>query len=185
MPLIELWQRSADIVLKYNIKQIVSSAGDGVLSDSTECSKELRHYLNNIPTEKLFEHVDYCLESSFDRSGYVLQDIVNELGRRLDYVVSDGLYQGRINKIGFDGIWTAPDGWSIVLEIKTTDAYRINLDAIAQYRTKLIESGDITARSSMLIVVGRSDTGDLEAQIRGSRHAWDTRIISLDALTNL
>jgi hypothetical protein len=33
--------------------------------------------------------------------------------------------------------------------------------------------------------VGRTDTGDLEAQIRGSRHAWDTRLISVDALLQL
>ena len=37
----------------------------------------------------------------------------------------------------------------------------------------------------MLLVVGRQDTGDLEAQIRGSRHAWDIRIISVDALLRL
>jgi hypothetical protein len=29
--------------------------------------------------------------------------------------------------------------------------------------------------------VGRQDTGDLEAQVRGSRHAWTVRIISADA----
>jgi hypothetical protein len=34
-------------------------------------------------------------------------------------------------------------------------------------------------------VVGRQDTGDLEAQIRGSRHAWDIRLISADALLRL
>jgi hypothetical protein len=34
-------------------------------------------------------------------------------------------------------------------------------------------------------VVGRNDTGDLEAQIRGSRHAWDVRIISSEALVKL
>jgi hypothetical protein len=28
-------------------------------------------------------------------SGLVLQDIINELGRRLDYQVENGLYQGR------------------------------------------------------------------------------------------
>jgi hypothetical protein len=32
------------------------------------------------------------------------------------------------------------------------------------------------------LVVGRQDTGDLEAQVRGSRHAWTVRIISADAL---
>jgi hypothetical protein len=34
-------------------------------------------------------------------------------------------------------------------------------------------------------VVGRSDTGDIEAQVRGSRHAWDIRLISADALIKL
>lgn len=37
----------------------------------------------------------------------------------------------------------------------------------------------------MLLIVGRQDTGDLEAQIRGSRYAWDIRIISVDALLRL
>ncbi len=39
--------------------------------------------------------------------------------------------------------------------------------------------------SSVLIVVGREDTGELEAQVRGSRHAWDMRLISADALIKL
>ena len=83
MPLIQLWEKTPDIVLQYNIKQIVSAAGEGVLSDGSECSRELRHYLRNIPAEKLYDHVDYCLSNSFDKSGLVLQDIINELGRRL------------------------------------------------------------------------------------------------------
>jgi hypothetical protein len=87
--------------------------------------------------------------------------------------------------VGFDGIWDTAPGHSIVVEVKTTDAYRINLDTIANYRKGLIEQGRISDSSSVLIVVGRQDTGDMEAQIRGSRHAWDMRIISIDALVNL
>lgn len=34
-------------------------------------------------------------------------------------------------------------------------------------------------------MVGRRDTGGLEAQTRGSRHAWDVRIIGVDALLKL
>ncbi len=185
MPLIQLWEKTPDIVLQYNIKQIVSAAGDGVLAENSECSNEVRHYLRNIPTEKLFDHVEYCISNSFDKSGFVLQDIINELGRRLDYDVQDGLYQGKVNQIGHDGIWEAPDGHAIIIEIKTTDAYRINLDTVANYRSKLIEAGRITEKSSILIVVGRNDTGDLEAQIRGSRHAWDARIISTESLVKL
>ena len=37
-------------------------------------------------------------------------------------------------------------------------------------------------RSSILYVVGRANTGDLEAQVRGSRYAWDIRIIGVGAL---
>jgi hypothetical protein len=60
------------------------------------------------------------------------------------------------------------------------------LDTIAGYREALVREGTVSAgESSILIVVGREDTGDLEAQVRGSRHAWDTRLISVDALVEL
>jgi hypothetical protein len=35
------------------------------------------------------------------------------------------------------------------------------------------------------LVVGREDTGALEAQIRGSRYAWDIRLISVERLLKL
>ncbi len=74
----------------------------------------------------------------------------------------------------------------MLLEVKTTDAYRINLDTIAEYRHKLVADQRIQeSASSILLAVGRQDTGDLEAQIRGSRHAWDVRVISTDALVRL
>ena len=107
MPLIQLWDKTPDIILRYNIKQIVSSAGDGVLKNGNECSKELRHFLSNALAEKLFEDAD-----------------------------------------------------------------------LARYRNQLIESRRITKNSSILIVVGRNDTSDLEAQIRGSRHAWEGNNVS-------
>jgi hypothetical protein len=37
----------------------------------------------------------------------------------------------------------------------------------------------------MLVVVGRNETDDLEAQVRGSRHAWDMRLISIKSLLQL
>jgi hypothetical protein len=57
---------------------------------------------------------------------------------------------------------------------------------LAGYRRRLVESGKIEAvKFSILIAVGRQDTGDLEAQIRGSRHAWDIRLVSVEALLRL
>ena len=78
------------------------------------------------------------------------------------------------------------DAHWLLVEVKTTDAYRINLDVIAGYRQQLIDADKFSASaSSILIIVGRQDTGDLEAQIRGSRYAWDTRLISVDAYSRL
>ncbi len=164
---------------------MLALCGNGRLTDASDCSNELRTFLKQVPSTKLFEYAETCLQKAFDRSGFVLQDLVNELGRRLDYSVENGLYQGRPNAIGFDGLWRTPSSQALVVEVKTTDTYRINLDSIAGYRQRLIADSRIPSESSVLIVVGRQDTGDLEAQVRGSRHAWDIRLISLDSLTKL
>ena len=115
----------------------------------------------------------------------VLQDIINQAGKRLDFKIEYGLYQGSKNTIGYDGIWDLNQDNSIIVEVKTTDAYRINLDHIYNYKRKLVEQNRIPETSSILIVVGRKDTGDLEAQIRGSRYGWDFRLISVDSLMKL
>ncbi len=49
----------------------------------------------------------------------------------------------------------------------------------------MIEAGRTQREASTLIVVGREDTGALEAQIRGSRYAWEMRLISVNALIQL
>ncbi len=185
MPLISIFETAPDSVAKFSIEQVVSTAGDGALKDDSACSAELREYLGKVGTEKIARYVDHCLTVPFQKSGMVLQDLVNELGRRLDYVATNGRYQGVQGKIGFDGLWLSPEGHTLVVEVKTTDAYRLSLDTLATYRSRLAEAGKLSAESSVLIVVGRQDTGELEAQIRGSRHAWDIRVISAEALIKL
>lgn len=185
MPLLDLMRDSPTTVDKFTIEQAVAMAGDGDVRDGSDCSRELREYLSRISSDKLFEHVDHCLSLSFNRSGFVLQDVVNELGRRLGYNVEYGLYRGKANAINFDGTWKESSGQQIVVEVKTSDAYRINLDTVANYRECLIRESSISEISSILLVVGRKETGDLEAQIRGSKHAWDTRVISVESLINL
>lgn len=185
MPLLSIWQSNPAAVEQFSIEQIVNAAGDGNLKDSSECSKELRSFLSEVSSAKLEEYVERCLSSPFQKGGMVLQDLVNEFGRRLDFEVTNGRYQGSSNAIGHDGIWRSPEGHSVVVEVKTTDAYRISLDTIAVYRDKLLKAGQLSDSSSILIVVGRQDTGELEAQVRGSRHAWDIRLISADALMRL
>lgn len=185
MPLLALWASNPEAVTELSIEQVVSAAGDGKLRDDSECARELRQYLSQASTERLAAYASHCLSAPYSKSGLVLQDIVNELGRRLEYKATNGRYQGTSNAVGFDGIWESPDGPAIVIEVKTTDAYRIALDTIAGYRDKLQATGTISHPSTVLIVVGREDTGELEAQVRGSRHAWDMRLISIDSLLAL
>lgn len=185
MPLLDLWKANPQEFETYQVRQIVSFSGDGRLRDNNETCKEFRTFLSLQDSRKLFEYVEQCLQDNFQDSGFVLQDIVNELGRRLDYDVENGAYRGSRNKIGFDGIWRSSDHRALIVEVKTTDAYRINLDILVNYRDRLIHESKLGSRSSILLVVGRQDTGDLEAQIRGSRHAWNVRLISAEALSKI
>ncbi len=182
----EIWINSKETFDSKSLSQILSFAGDGKLKDNNTTSNEFRELLDQVPFELLKQFSENCLTEKFEDSGFALQDVINQIGSRLGFDVTNGLYRGRRNEIGYDGIWKSNEDFSIIVEVKTTDAYRINLDTIAEYRNKLIEQRQINkSNSSILIIVGRQDTGDLEAQIRGSRHAWDIRLLSTDSLLQL
>ncbi len=185
MSIIEIATNNPLFLADKTIQQIVAMCGDGRLRDGSACSVEFREYLASKVAKQLADYAQFCLENKFEKSGEVLQDCVNEMGRRLSYEVKNGRYAGVKNDIGFDGLWF--DGTHhLLVEVKTTDAYRINLDTITDYGERVRSQSQIDPRSiSTLIVVGRQDTGDLEAQVRGSRHAWTVRIISVDALAKL
>src|SRR5688572_15852110 len=120
MPLLEIWRAARDSVLRMNVETIVRMAGvdDGHLKDGNEKSIEFRQFLREVDGEKLNEYATYCLRSSFQGSGQVLQDVINEVGRRLGFHVENGRYQGVRSDIGYDGIWSAQSE-SLVVEVKT------------------------------------------------------------------
>lgn len=187
MSLVDLWQSSREQIEDKHVQQLIAVAGEGKLRDGSEAAKEFREFLTNINSDRLRRYAMECLASEgFADRGLVLQDVVNEIGRRLDYEVQNGRYRGTAgDTVGFDGLWRAPEGHEIVVEVKTSD-FRINLETVARYRKELINRDEIEEdQSSILFVVAHEDTGDLEAQIRGSRYAWDIRLISVDALLRL
>jgi len=186
MSLINLWRATPDTVLGMSLPTVVRMAidPDNSLKDGSAGSLAFRQFLKEIDSKKLASFATYCLENAFTDSGQVLQDIVNEIGRRLGFTAENGRYRGVRNDIGYDGIWAA-NGQSLVVEVKTTDAYTIRLDTIATYRDRLVEENRIPKETPILIVIGRNDTSSLEAQVRGSRHAWSMRIVGIDALIKL
>lgn len=188
MTLSTLWIEQHNQLEGKHIWQIISFAGDGKLRDGNTTSAEFREFLSHISSSQLKQFLDECLANKFDDNGFVLQDIVNQIGKRLGFQVVDGRYRGIPGQIGFDGLWESPDGHKIIVEVKTTDTYQINLDTIAKYRREIISQGKSAEdNSSILIIIGREDrdTSDLEAQIRGSRYAWNIRLLSVDALVRL
>lgn len=186
MALADIWRKSPEQLRGKTVQQVLAFAGNGQLRDGNGTSAEFRDYLAGIPSDVLHKHTVQCLERTFTDGGFALQDIVNQIGRRLGFRVQPGLYHGTRNAVGFDGLWTSRDGGTILVEVKTSDTYRVPLETVADYRGKLIGAGKISAGdSSILYVVGRDNTGEFEAQIRGSRHAWDIRLISVEALLRL
>lgn len=192
MSLLAIWQKSPREVRALSLEAVIAMAGRGGLIDGSDCSREFRAFLGRVDPKMLEDYVSECLEKAsrtksrngFEGSGLALQDVINEIGRRLGFAVDDGLYQGRTNAIGYDGIWRG-GGVELVVEMKTTEAYNIRLDTVERYRTRLIEEGRLSENSSVLFVVGRSETGSLEEQIRGSRYAWSMRVIGAAALVHL
>lgn len=184
--LLQIWKTEPAFLEGKSFRQIIQMAGDGSLRDGTQASTELREWLAAVPLDRLRSCIEECLANSFDSGPQALQDATNELGVRLGFQVTPGRYRGSKGEIGNDGLWRSPDDFALLIEVKTTDAYRISLDTVARYRDRMITEGTIEQdHSSILIAVGREDTGGLEAQIRGSSHAWDIRLISLEALLRL
>lgn len=186
MRLLDLWKSDPSIENK-RLEQIITFAGDGRFGENNETSREFREYLGRVGPEKLKAYCSECLSGEkFPTAPFALQDVINEIGRRLGFMVRPGRYRGVSGEIGYDGLWTLQSGHVLVVEVKTSDAYRVSLKTVAGYRKSLIEKGTIpNEESSCLIIVGRQDTGGLEAEIRGSRHAWEMRLLSIDALLKL
>lgn len=186
MALLDLWKTSREELEHKHVQQIISIAGEGKLLDGNSTSTEFRELLSNVPSSQLKQYAQQCLNDKFDCSGFALQDVVNQVAVRLGFQVEEGRYRGQRGQYGHDGLWTLSKEHTIVVEVKTTDAYSINLDTVGAYRKKLISDGKTEPElTSLLLIVGRHDTGGLEAQVRGSRYAWDMRIISVEALLRL
>ncbi len=76
MPLAELWAATPELHDK-RIAQLIPLAGSGKLLDEQIASQEFRDFLALVPSKFLDRYVDECLHSTFDGSGYALQEGVS------------------------------------------------------------------------------------------------------------
>ena len=183
--LIQAWEMSQQ-KFTMNMKQVVTTAGDGTL-ENDESVNELRQFFSMIDLHTMGRLLGECYSKDrrykFDargdaRRGYAFQDLVNEMGRRLGYEVENGLYRGKKNEIGFDGLWKAADGSYIIKESKTSDDYSISIESVIGYRDSLIIDHKIQKKKcSILIVYGRDDKMALRNTVKGSNENANIRLI--------
>src|SRR5437868_13930542 len=105
MALLELWQSDRSQITNKRIDQLIAFAGAGKLADGNQTSNEFRGLLAVVPSNQLSVWIEQSLTDRFDDFGFVLQDIVNEIGKRLNFSVVHGLYRGQQGKSGHDGLW--------------------------------------------------------------------------------
>ncbi|GMU81685.1 MAG: hypothetical protein AMXMBFR47_15560 [Planctomycetota bacterium] len=186
MALVDLWERDRTQILEKHLRQLIGFAGEGRLLDGNQTSAEWRALLRIAPSDLIQRWVDELIAEAFDDGGFALQDIVNEIGSRLGFDVTNGVYRGRRDGVNFDGFWQSPEGRGLVVESKTSTTYQIDISKIAEYwRHRPDAPLGGSEEAAVLLVVGRSETEALESQIRGSRHAWVVRLIGIDALIRL
>ena len=172
-----------------SLKQVVNIAGDGSLENAASIN-ELRQFFSMIDLQTIERLLGECFHKDkkfkFDTRGFAFQDLINEMGSRLGYEIEYGLYRGRKNEIGFDGLWKSNNGEYIVMESKTSDDYSLSVEAVIGYRDQLVIDQKVSKKKcSILIVYGRDNKNALRNTVKGSDEAKNIRLISATALFQL
>jgi hypothetical protein len=185
MSLLDIWKTTPGELLAKHLWQTIAFAGTGKLGDGNETSAQLRETLSHVPLELLSRWGQEATDGKFEDSGFALQDIVNEAGRRFGFTVYPGTYRGGGGE-PYDGVWESPSGLCLFVETKSSDNFTIDLNRLAEYRNRVHISKRLREESSsILLVVGRQGTGDYEDRIKGSRYAFVMRVITVGALFRL
>jgi hypothetical protein len=101
-----------------------------------------------------------------------LQDIVNEVGVRLDATVTHGRYRGTPKHVGLDGLWRFSNGCAIVIESRPpmpTASTSTRLPAIENHSSIKERSRKIALRFCSLLADKKP-------------RAWRPRYAALDSL---
>lgn len=189
--LIKFWVSNQKEIEEMKIQELINIA----FGNAEERLKELREFLqktesNDVLLARLVKEITNSTVKfeNLDISGFILQELINEIGRRLEFKIEYGIYRGTRNPetIGYDGIWTTKDGYSFIIESKKTDTYNFELETADNYREQLIENKKVERdKSSILIVLGKEKYKSIEYQIRGSEFLWNTRAVEVEALLKL
>lgn len=135
------------------------------------------------------DYIEECLRNSDDQYNRAFQDLVNHLGTIMGFDVEFGRYHGVQGEIGFDGLWTSPQGFKIVVEVKKTNVFAIKTATLLNYVNELISEKKIPNwdQALGLYVIGRPEPeiSQLEKTIIGEHKADQLRIACVDSILSL
>jgi hypothetical protein len=178
--------------MSITLGQILALVGKLDDSPGDDTPRErFRHFLGENVTEvgQVRDYIEECLRTPGDQYSRALQDLVNHVGRFLAFEVAFGRYQGARGQPGFDGHWTSPTGFHIMVEVKTTEVYAIKASTLVGYVDELISAREIPNWDAALglYVVGRPDPDirQLENAIVAEKRTSQLRIISAESLLSL
>lgn len=167
----------------------------GPLDDAPGSNTPRERFRNHLTTNvkevgSIRDYIEECLRTSGEQYSRALQDLVNHLGSFLGFKTNFGRYQGVQGQIGFDGHWISlVTNFHIVVEVKTTEVYAVNTEALVGYMNALISAQQIPNRESVLglYVIGRPDPKirQLEHAIVAQRRTDELRVSSISSLLSL
>jgi hypothetical protein len=178
--------------MSVDLSQILALVGKLDDSQGEDTPRErFRSFLreNVLEVGQLRDYFGECLRNKGDQYNRALQDLVNYLGHFLGFEVVFGRYQGVSGETGFDGHWTSPSGFHVVVEVKTSEVYPIKAATLVGYVDDLISEKEIPDWDDAmgLYAVGRPDPEirQLENAIMAEKRTQQLRIISVESLLSL
>lgn len=134
------------------------------------------------------DYVEACTKDKGPQYDHALQDLVNHTGALIGFNIEYGRYKGVTNDVGHDGLWRWND-FSIVVEVKTTDAFSIQTATVTGYVDKLISKGTIPSwdHAMGLYVFGRTDSQlkQLANSVVAEKRTYQLRIATVDEVLSL
>ena len=176
-------------MVELTLERIVSLAGDW--KDESRASQQFRDIIEDeqTTTEEIESYLQEAIEGSESYHNRALQDLVNNIGRRLGFEVEYGIYQGVSGTIGYDGHWVSTatnEETHLVVETKKSTAFSIGPEQAGDYMEELVENEGLDRGQVYgLYVVGNGNVETVSQTILGSKYRDRMRVITAQRLLDL
>lgn len=179
----------AQNMVELTLERIVSLAGEW--TDDSRASQQFREIIEDeqTTTEEIESYLQEAIEGTESYHNRALQDLVNNIGRRLGFEVEYGIYQGVSDTIGYDGHWVSTatkEDTHLVVETKKSTAFSIGPEQAGEYMGELVDQEGLDREQIYgLYVVGDGDVETVSQTILGSKYRDRMRVITAQRLLDL